>query len=200
MLYKSQTKPASTDTETNTPTYTRTDEKDHIIFDPPHVIFNMYFISLISIAALALAHGARSEREHIYHKLHLTSNSVCRTTTWVFNAQAKAPLVSDCQKMEKTLRKHGKDGFLLHGWDPADKQDDYLILQTEGTCNFGVSIIDVNNAPAVIANGDIADLLRDSIKYYSNGDHVSGVGGVMPCKANWESFSAQKTAWSIFAT
>ncbi|KAH8156768.1 hypothetical protein CIB48_g11478 [Xylaria polymorpha] len=160
----------------------------------------MHFISLISIAALALAHGARSEKEHVYSKTTFTSSSMCRTTTWAFNAQAKAPLVADCKNLEKTLRKHGKDGFVLHGWDPADKQDDYLILQSSGTCNFGVSIINVNNAPAVIANGDIADLLRDSLKYYSNGDHVSGVGGIMPCKANWDSFSAQMTAWSIFAT
>ncbi|KAI0448775.1 hypothetical protein F5B21DRAFT_496508 [Xylaria acuta] len=168
--------------------------------------YNMHFTSLISIAALALAYGAHGAPsapidpvEHVFSKETFTSSSMCRSTSWKFNRNAKAPLVSDCKKLEKDLRKHKKDGFLLLGWKPEDKEDDYLTILMEGTCNFGVSVIDDNGAPAPIAKGDIADLLRDAVKYYADGDHVSGVTGVVPCRANWNSFGEQQLGWRIFA-
>ncbi|KAI8946144.1 hypothetical protein F4801DRAFT_565661 [Xylaria longipes] len=161
----------------------------------------MHLTSLISIAALALAHGAHSEpnNKHVYSKETFSTSSVCRSTRWKINTKAKEPLASDCQSLEKKLRKHKTDGFRLWGWNLGDKEDDYLIIATEGTCNFGVSVINVNTEPAVIANGDIADLIRDSVKYYSDGDHITGVTGVVPCKANWDSYSKQDIGWSVFA-
>ncbi|KAI1747602.1 hypothetical protein F4782DRAFT_535263 [Xylaria castorea] len=164
----------------------------------------MHFTSLISISALAFAHSAHSaptaNANHIYAKEYFTSSSLCGTTTWKFNSKAKAPLVSDCQKLEKELRKSKKDGFSLHGWEHEDKEDDYLTILMKGTCNFGVSVISANTAPAVIAKGDMADLLRDAIKYYTDSDHVSSVTGVVYCQANWGSYSNQELGWTIFAT
>ncbi|KAI0466778.1 hypothetical protein F4859DRAFT_518827 [Xylaria cf. heliscus] len=161
----------------------------------------MYFTSLLSIIALALASGALGDpKDHLKYIHSLESGNVCRTTTWKFDysdATAKA-LGSDCKNLEKRLRKAKKTGYELVGWATDDNADDYYPIEFEGTCNFSANVIKANDARAVIAGGDIADLLRDAVKFYSDGDHVSEVTGTVPCKSVGDHIG-QTIGWKISA-
>ncbi|KAI0864805.1 hypothetical protein F4860DRAFT_510564 [Xylaria cubensis] len=157
----------------------------------------MHFTSLIS-AALALASGVYSIPKHSFDTKDFTTSSVCGDTSWNLNSNAKAPLVSDCEKLEQDMQKHRNKGFYLYGWQ-QDKDDKFMPLAYEGSCVFGVKVLDANNAPAVIASGDVADIVHDAMKSYTNGNQVSAVMGTMSCGAYWGDFSKQGIAWSIYA-
>ncbi|KAI0547725.1 hypothetical protein F4679DRAFT_586191 [Xylaria curta] len=161
----------------------------------------MHFTSLISIATLVL--GTYSipapDSKHSFGTPTFSSSNLCGTTSWNPNSNARAPLVSDCENLLKEMQKDKKQGFELYGWQPGDKEDDYLPLAYKDTCVFGVSVINANHAPAVIAKGDIADLLRDAMKSYTNGDHVSAVTGELSCLAYWKDYSKQMLKWSIYS-
>ncbi|KAI1742796.1 hypothetical protein F4680DRAFT_445828 [Xylaria scruposa] len=125
----------------------------------------MHFTSLISIATLVL--GIYSiptpDNPHYFSPDVFYSNSLCGETSWNPNSNG-APLVSDCNKLKERMQKQKFFGYLLYGWQPGDDEDTFLPLAYEGTCVFGVSVINATKIPASIAQGDMADLLSDAIQ------------------------------------
>ncbi|TRX90602.1 hypothetical protein FHL15_008575 [Xylaria flabelliformis] len=156
----------------------------------------MHLTSLVS-AALALACGVYSIPKHFFEPLDFATGSVCDDTSWNLNSNARVPLVSDCEKLEQEMQNNRKKGFKLYGWQ-QDKDDAFLPIVFIGSCVFGVKVLNANNAPAIIANGDIADILHDAIRSYTNGNQVSAVMGDMTCRAYWGDYSQQGISWSIY--
>ncbi|KAI1162007.1 putative necrosis-inducing factor-domain-containing protein [Nemania serpens] len=158
----------------------------------------MHVTSLISIAALALSQCAQGA--HTYSKLSFSTGSVCGATKWNYETSATSPKAEDCDSLAQTFHKHKSNGFTLQGWGAKETGEDgdaYLGLGTVGTCTFGVRVRDANGAPAVIASGDVSDLLEDAKTRFAKDGRV-GVSGSMSCRAYWYTYRPQTIEWRIF--
>ncbi|KAI1193768.1 putative necrosis-inducing factor-domain-containing protein [Nemania serpens] len=158
----------------------------------------MHATTLISVAALALSHVAQGA--HTYSTLTFSSGSVCGATKWNHETSATSPKTEDCAALAKSFHTHKHQGFRLQGWGAKDTGEDgdaYLGLGTSGTCTFGVRVRDANGAPAVIAHGDVSDILEDAVSGFADAGRV-GASGSMSCRAYWDTYGPQTIEWRIF--
>ncbi|KAI0417499.1 putative necrosis-inducing factor-domain-containing protein [Xylaria grammica] len=154
----------------------------------------MHVIPFISTAIIALSSGVRSA--HYFDTFTGRTSSFCGDTTWQNETSSTAALASDCQKIADQLRQHEKKAFELYGWK-EDSTDEYLGLSTVGSCVFGAKVIHNNNALPVIANGDIADIIRDAMSHFEVGGRI-GASGSMQCKPDWGDYFSQEIGWRIY--
>ncbi|KAI1293935.1 hypothetical protein F5Y03DRAFT_373683 [Xylaria venustula] len=148
--------------------------------------------SFLAIFALALSQTTYAQ--HVAEPQHFDTNTgVCGDTTWENRTSSNPALAGSCDSLAMLLREDLNAGFNLKGWVKNDK--DCRAIASRGDCAFEVMVIDPKDGQVVpITQADMADLLRDSMKFAS-GDHV-GASGVMDCDAGGD--ASGKVFWRIY--
>ncbi|KAK4120926.1 hypothetical protein N657DRAFT_559257, partial [Parathielavia appendiculata] len=106
----------------------------------------------------------------------------CGDSTFINQSSGGSPLVADCWRLHDNIAGDGT-------WTVWTSQ---RTIATYGTCAFGVS---PRYIPAEIGNGDVRDLIRDSIARFQWFDKV-GAKGVMQCERPFGDWT--EVEWGIY--
>jgi myo-inositol-hexaphosphate 3-phosphohydrolase len=152
----------------------------------------MYATYIFSIAALFFGHGSHAV---VVAPNEFNTNNLCGKTTWQSETTPQSPLASDCLSIAEALSQDNTDGFNLYDWEAGD---DYLGISTDGTCTFGIKILDYQNHAAFgIANKDVADIIKDAHENFTVDGRI-GASGEMKCHY-WHEHDNHVVGWRIFS-
>ncbi|KAH7071471.1 putative necrosis-inducing factor-domain-containing protein [Paraphoma chrysanthemicola] len=114
----------------------------------------------------------------------------CGDSTFVNQSSGGSPQISDCQQIVRNIAGGGT-------WTVGLGGEHHQIVQY-GTCAFGINGDSSMNA-AYIGNGDISDLINDSIKRFAWQGKV-GAKGHMACRSIQGAVSGGGLTWGIYHT
>ena len=137
------------------------------------MLFSLKAITIISILATAAAAAPTTENPSHVETIMMKRDheDKCGASTFENQSSGASPWVIDCEHLIYNIRKGGT--WALH----AGKQHQ---LAQYGSCAFGAQ---GDPMDIWVGNGDIIDVVRDSISRFQTGDGKVGAKGTFGCRA-----------------